>query len=187
MEIMLIRHGKSERSNIPKLTMDEYKNWKDEYDRLGVIESKSKIFVEASRHITRAEYVFTSSLYRSQHSLTLLTPGIKATPNDIFNEVNFKSPNLKGIRLSTRLWTFLTGALWYSGLVKEHETIEQVVERAIAASEILTRASEKGIVALVGHGFINLFIYKELKKRGWKEINKFSSKNWSCTRLELLK
>lgn len=187
MEIMLIRHGKSERSDLPNLTTNDYKNWKEEYDRLGVIESKSKIFFEASTHIKRADYVFTSSLYRSQHSLTLLQPDIRATYNDIFNEVNFRTPSLNRIRLNTRLWTFVTGASWYYGLIKEHETIVQVKERALVASDILTRASEKGIVALVGHGFFNMYIFKELKRRGWKEINKYSSKNWSCTRLELLK
>jgi broad specificity phosphatase PhoE len=157
--------------------------WKDEYDRLGVLESKRMIFCEASTHIKRADYVFTSSLYRSQHSLALLQPNVQAAHYEIFNEVNFRSPRLKGIRLSTRLWSFISGASWYVGLIKDHETITQVKERAIAASDILIKTSEQGVVALVGHGFFNMYICKELQRRGWKEVNKYSSKNWSCTRL----
>lgn len=187
MEIMLIRHGESARTDIPKQSMNDYKNWKIEYDKLGVIESHCKVFKETSSHIARAEQVFTSTLYRSQHSLTLLRPDIIATPNELFNEVMFRPPNLKGIKINTRLWTFMTGAFWYSGLIKEHETVEQVKHRAITASDILVKAAERGIVSLVGHGFINLFIFKELKHRGWEESDKYSSKNWSCSRLELLK
>ncbi|MGF7047824.1 broad specificity phosphatase PhoE [Paenibacillus sp. DS2015] len=185
MEIILIRHGRSERSNIPNQDIHDYTNWKKEYDKLGVVESECNKFLEANNHIQRADYLFTSTLFRAYHSLTLLRAGMNETQDEIFNEVYFRPPNLKGIRLNTRWWTIVTGLCWYGGLIQDYETIEEVKNRAIIASNRLIRTAEDGVVALVGHGFINLFIYKELKRRGWKEINKYSSKNWSCTRLIL--
>lgn len=35
-------------------------------------------------------------------------------------------------------------------------------------------------VALVGHGFFNQMIAKELRKSGWKSPKKTSAKHWIC-------
>ncbi|MFS1518862.1 hypothetical protein V1503_20730 [Bacillus sp. SCS-151] len=36
-------------------------------------------------------------------------------------------------------------------------------------------------IVLVGHGFINMLIAKELQNNGWKGNRRPSSKHWDCT------
>lgn len=185
MEIMLIRHGTSQCLQQSGQTADEYRRWKENYDRLGVMEPTCNRFTEASMHIQAAEVVFTSSLLRTQHSLAFLNPAIEAVQDAVFDEIHFAPPNVRGLRLSTPIWSLFIGAFWYYGLLQSYETRTQVRKRAESASNLLVQASEKGNVALVGHGFFNLFIFQELKRRGWKRINRYKARNWSCTRLRL--
>lgn len=183
MEIMLIRHGVSATTNLPKLSLLEYHNWREDYDRLGVLESTDRIFATTRTHMVTAEIVFASTLYRTQQSCGLLMPEAVPTYNSLFNEVRFFPPSWMKMKLNTRFWTTIAGALWYGGLLKEHETMEEAKARAIKACDILIESAENGNVALVGHGFMNLFIFRELRNRGWKNLSKYSFHNWSCTRL----
>lgn len=183
-EIILIRHGVSARSNLPKQSAIDYMAWKDEYDQAGVLESDGLPFRETVSHIARASRVFTSGLYRTRHSMLLLQPDMQAVHEELFNEVDFRCPRWRGVRLSTRLWSGITGICWYSGFVKERETKAQVRHRAKLAADMLEEAAEDGIAALVGHGFFNLFLYQELKRRSWTVVQGYTSRNWSCTRLQ---
>lgn len=184
MEILLIRHGRSECVNLPGLNVEQYRNWKQDYDRLGVMASNNTYFAVASEQVMRAKYVFTSDLYRAQHSLDLLRSDVNRESHEVFNEINFRTPHISRLKFSTRIWSFITGGLWYYGLITEHETKADVKNRAVTASDMLVQAAEQGVVALVGHGFMNYFIHKELKNRGWRAINKYDSNNWSCMRLQ---
>ncbi|MFX3635167.1 MAG: histidine phosphatase family protein [Candidatus Pristimantibacillus sp.] len=183
MEIMLIRHGISEISNLPRQSLHEYNRWRDDYDRLGVQEPNCERFEQARTDIAHASVLYTSGLYRAQQSCSLLRPETNVSYNDVFDEVRFHPPSIKGVKCNTKLWSFLAGTLWYAGITRDGETILEVKNRASEASEILIKSAMNGKVALVGHGFFNLFIFKELRKRGWEELNKYSTKNWSCTRL----
>lgn len=183
MEIMLIRHGISEVSNLPRLNLHEFNRWRDEYDRLGVLEPTCERFEQAKTDIAHSNVLYSSGLYRAQQSCSLLRPEANVSYNAVFDEVRFRPPSIQVVKCNTKLWSFLAGTLWYTGIIRDGETILEVKVRASEASEILIKSAVNGKVALVGHGFFNLFIFKELRKRGWKEINKYSTKNWSCTRL----
>lgn len=41
-------------------------------------------------------------------------------------------------------------------------------------------------VVLVRHGYFNMFIAKELRKKGWEGISKRNAKHWNCMTFSLL-
>ncbi|WP_410896193.1 hypothetical protein [Neobacillus sp. 204] len=54
-----------------------------------------------------------------------------------------------------------------------------------AAQQLIDYANKYKSVVLVGHGFFNMLIAKELQKKGWKGTRKRDAKHWNCTTFSL--
>ncbi|MEW9502413.1 histidine phosphatase family protein [Jeotgalibacillus marinus] len=184
MEISLIRHGKSRCTENNRITCEHFKDWIETYDDNGVFE-ESSYPPETREKITSATMVITSDLKRSVESAKLLHPNnFTATPVPLFRETELPVPLTKlwGIKLPPTIWAVIFRCLWFSGYSSQCEPLSKAKQRAKkAAQQLVEYAKEHHSVVLVGHGFFNLLLAKELQKMGWKGKKKTSSKHWNCT------
>ncbi|MBU8917620.1 histidine phosphatase family protein [Bacillus sp. FJAT-29953] len=183
MEISLIRHGRSLWTENNPMTCKEFKKWVEQYEGSGVY-SENSYPSETLRLMSAANIVITSDLKRSIESASYLNSNIKTISAPLFRETELPSlsKNFGGLKLKPNIWTVFLRCLWFSGYSIECESLSDAKNRAKAASERLIEfAKEKDVVALVGHGFFNMLIAKELLKSGWIGKAKTSSKHWHST------
>lgn len=183
MEISLIRHGKSKCIENNLMKCKEFKAWVEKYDWDGVFEENAYP-LNTLKKITTANIVFTSNLKRSIESAWLLNPNLTATSDPLFRETELPAPSTKlwGLKLKPSIWALILRCLWFCGYSKDCESLSLAKNRAKMASELLVEyAQEHKTVVLVGHGFFNRLIAKELQNKGWKGKSKISSKHWNCT------
>ncbi len=131
-----------------------------------------------------ANIMVTSHLVRSIESAKLLHSYSNVISDSIYMEIALPtiSANLPGVKLTPAIWTVITRCLWFAGYSKQCESLQKVKVRAEeAAHHLISFAKEHNSVVLVGHGFFNLFIGKELRRMGWNSYTKQSTTHWSCT------
>ncbi|WP_079529232.1 histidine phosphatase family protein [Halobacillus hunanensis] len=183
MEISLVRHGKSKHIENTRITCLEYKHWIEKYDDSGVAEEE--IYpAHTIEKVKEANIVVTSHLIRSVESAKLLHSASNVISDSIYTEIALPtiSAKLPGVKLTPAIWTVITRCLWFAGYSKQCESLREVKVRAEEAAYHLIRfAHEHHTVVLVGHGFFNLFIGKELRRRGWNSYTKQSTTHWNCT------
>lgn len=183
MEISLIRHGKSQLTENDKITCLDFKNWIDKYDYSGVFQ-ESTYPSETTGKVANAKIVITSDLKRAVQSAKLLNPDVKIIPDPLFRETELptRSMNILDIKLRPSIWAIIMRLLWFCGYSNDCESVSKAKLRAKKASQQLIKyAEEYKSVVLVGHGFFNILIAKELQKKGWKGKRKTGSKHWNCT------
>lgn len=130
----------------------------------------------------------TSDLRRSIESAKILNPNIKAISLPLFRETELSVPPKEfwGLKLSPSIWTVILRCLWWSGYSRQCKSLSNAKQRAKEASGLLVKyAKEQETVGLVGHGFFNLVIAKELQKKVGKGRKKTSSRHWNCTTYSL--
>lgn len=187
MEISFIRHGKSQCIEKGPLTICSYKDWVHKYDNVGVFE-EDVYPSESVKIISRVSLVFTSDLKRSIQSAHFLDSSSHIISDPVFREVELPSPMLKlwNLKLNPRTWTVILRALWFLGYSRNCESYKCAKNRAIKAAEVLIKSTEEHhLVALVGHGFFNMMIAKELQSKGWIGRRNTNSKHWKCTTYSL--
>ncbi|SFD46621.1 phosphoglycerate mutase family protein [Bacillus sp. UNCCL81] len=180
MEISLIRHGKSLWTEDKPITCREFKKWIQKYDDNGVFEEETYP-LETLKIVANTKVIITSDLIRTIKSAEFLNPDITSKSNPLFRETELPTPmsNLLGLRLKPSIWAVILRCLWFGGYSSNCESLNEAKVRAAKASNLLKKyAQEHTDIVLVGHGFFNLLIAKELKKTGWKVNKKTSSKHW---------
>ncbi|MGM9928130.1 MAG: histidine phosphatase family protein [Bacillus sp. (in: firmicutes)] len=183
MEISLIRHGKSELVNNERITCSDFKKWVEQYDYHGVFEERGYP-LETTETVVRAKLIITSDLERSIQSATLLNPRVISISDALFRETGLPTPSrcLWGIKLRPGIWAVLFRLLWFCGYSKGCESLGHAKLRAKQAThQLIDYANKYQSVVLVGHGFFNRLIAKELQKQGWKGNRKTGSEHWTCT------
>lgn len=187
MEITFIRHGKSVCVEKKPITLTEFKEWVGKYDHDGVMEEESYP-TESCEKVTKANVVFTSDLTRSIQSAKLLKPDADLISNPVFREVELPSSTLKfrNVKLRPRYWLVILRLLWFFGYSKDCESIKRAKKRAVNATDLLLKtAKHNDRIVLVGHGFFNMMVAKELQKHGLKGNRKTNPENWKCTTYKL--
>ncbi|MGP4040984.1 hypothetical protein ACTWP4_13965 [Gracilibacillus sp. D59] len=115
-------------------------------------------------------------------SATILNPNTSLTSMTIFRETELPRLSVKGVKLPPNAWAFLLRSLWFLGYSEGCESLAHAKQRAKKAARLLIEhAQEYESVVLVGHGFFNILIVKELLRLGWKGNRKTNSKHWQCT------
>lgn len=187
MEISLIRHGKSKHIENNRITCTEFQDWVEKYDRNGVFEENHYPSGTIEK-ITKANIVITSDLRRSIESAYFLNRNVSVVSDALFQETELPAlPRILGLKLSPNSWAVILRCLWFSGYSRKCESLVNAKQRAKQASEQLVKyAEEHNSVVLVGHGFFNLLLSKELQRVGWKGERKTGSKHWNCTTYSLL-
>lgn len=183
MEISFIRHGKSKHVDNKRITCKEFKWWVEKYDYSSVFEQKTYP-LETIKKIASAQVVVTSNLKRSIESAKLLDSNMELISKPAFDEIKLPQPaiNIQILRLKPNTWAVILRSLWFMGYSHGCESLSKEKSRAKIAADILIKyAQEHTSVVLVGHGFFNRLIAKELKRRNWKSDKKINSEHWNCT------
>jgi broad specificity phosphatase PhoE len=71
--------------------------------------------------------------------------------------------------------------LWHAGYHPEIENFRKARHRAARAADILiARAHEKGVAALVAHGYFNAMIGRKLRQRGFSRTGSHRVRYWNA-------
>lgn len=161
----MIRHGKPafELKGIARAkNLDQIaKN----YDLSGIVGAAPK---ETITEIQEARFVVCSHLTRSIESAKALGFSKVHIKDPLFCETRIPLFNGGNIPLPISVWIVVLRLMWLFGFSRNGESLVDSRRRARrAASKLVELAEEYENVLLVGHGFMNHFIAKELKKGGW--------------------
>ena len=181
MMIVLVRHGKPTVSPQQWISGHELPQFVSQYQaaKITIDYLPSK---ELKTLTQSAKAVFPSDLPRAIHSAQILEPTVLPVINPVFREIEFWFEFPSHFRLPAQIWIILARFLWGLGYSPHLQSQVDVREQAKKAAEYLVEQSQAaGSVILVGHGITNLFIGRELKKRGWRSPRTPNMKYWGFT------
>lgn len=181
MEISLIRHGKSTWINNKRVTFQGFKDWIEMYDAHGVFENKKRYPAWTIEKVNRANVMVSSDLKRSIDSARILKPSFDGPSYPLFREIEFPHvPEIvEKVKLYPTVWALLLRSAWFIGYAKDAESYKEASKRAEKAADLLIDYAEKQeSVVLVGHGFFNFLIARQLQKKGWKGRKNTSFDHW---------
>lgn len=119
--------------------------------------------------------IYTSNLPRSKQTTRLLFGDSAPFVTDSrLNEIEYPVLNNKLMKIPVKFWLSLSRGLWMLNLnKKEANSLKEEKDRIRELAIELTAISEKERnVFIVGHGFLNRLLLKELKNTGW-EVERF--------------
>ncbi|GAA6143206.1 histidine phosphatase family protein [Hydrogenophaga sp. 5NK40-0174] len=176
MRITLIRHGKPTFELKGNMRAGDLGQIARSYDASGISDTPGLDALEA---VKGHERVVCSALLRSQESASALGFSEVHLSDAMFNEVAVPHFNGGSLRLPVRVWVVVLRVMWLMGFAQNGESVSAAKRRAkLAASELVGLAQSHGSVLLVGHGFINLLIAKELQRVGWDGPPRPISEYW---------
>lgn len=115
--------------------------------------------------------IYSSELPRSKQTARLLFgDSARFVTDSRLNEIEYPVLNNKLIKLPVKFWLSLSRGLWMLNLnKKEANSLKEEKDRIRELAIELTAISEKEEnVFIVGHGFLNRLLLKELKNTGWE-------------------
>ncbi|MHA7683912.1 histidine phosphatase family protein [Cupriavidus sp. PET2-C1] len=181
MKIVLMRHGKPQIDKKSKLNAAEFGVWVEKYNAAG-IDTKYPPPQIAIEQADQCAFTVCSNLVRSLESARLL--GVKriGVCDSMFREMEMPHAAWHIPKLSLPLWSVFFRLAWAFGYSENVEPFKAARERAYRCAEHLVEtASTHGAVLFVGHGSLNWFIARYLKKMGWLCSGKSPRKYWEHT------
>ncbi len=178
MKIVLLRHGKPDITEFGKLRASELCRWIESYNSAGIIENHqpSREAIEISHNCNA---VVCSDLPRSVESARVLRIKEINQIEPIFREMGLPYANWPSPKLSPNVWAALFRILWFFGYSSNAESLRAAKRRAASGANMLKEISyNNDSVLLVGHGFVNKFIAKELLSSGWQGPSSPGKKYW---------
>lgn len=176
MKITLLRHGKPKFELKGKVRARELGSIARSYDLSGIADLPLDATVLA---VQGSQFVVCSHLPRSIESAKALGFSDIHLQDSLFSETSIPHFSRGSLYLPVSVWIVLLRVLWLFGFSKNGESFKQAKNRArLAADKLIELAEMHHAVLLVGHGFINHFIAKELKKRSWQMSSKLGSGYW---------
>jgi len=165
MQITLLRHGKPEFELTGSARACDLPEMARSYDLSGISDSPpNDVVTVAKRH----NIVVCSDLPRSQQSANALGVAEVHSTTSLFNETGIPHFSNGSIKLPLNVWLILLRSLWFFGFSQNGESLTAAKQRGkLAAQELIKLAENNERVLLVGHGFINYFIAKELLSNNW--------------------
>jgi len=168
MQIILLRHGKPDVPEHGKLSVGEIHRWVESYNSAGLLAGHNPPG-EAIEIASSCNAVVCSNLPRSVESARALGVDEIDFVESTFREMQLPYGSFPSPRLSPEIWTALFRFLWFFGYSSNGESLGEARLRASKGANRLKKiATDSGSVLLVGHGFTNRFIAKELLSAGWQ-------------------
>ncbi len=176
MQITLLRHGKPEFELAGNVRACDLSGIAKSYDLSGILGSPPK---EAIGLAQDHNIVVCSDLLRSLQSAEALGVTNVHSADSIFRETSIPHFNKGSITLPIGAWVLILRIMWLFGFSKNGESFSAAKEQAkVAAQRLIQLAKQFERVLLVGHGFINHFIAKELLSNNWLGPSRLGSKYW---------
>lgn len=181
--VTLTRHGRPALSRKVLLNADDYRAWWAVYEEGGLLAGQAPP-AEVVAHARTAAVIATSIRRRAVESAAIAAPGRDLTSEAVFIEAPLPPPRFPAwLRLSPRIWGFLTRFLWWFFDVHfDQESRAAAETRASLAADRLIELSARGDVVLFAHGFFNTLIARSFRARGWRYAENNGWKYWSTKR-----
>lgn len=180
LRIILVRHGKPAIATTPRTTHQGFRLYIDDYEAAG-LDPASAPPEELQDLVKELAAVFTSGRARSHESARALAPRAELIADPLFVEAPLASPPIPLLRMTVPTWAVMARILWHAGYHPEIENYRRAKARASDAADILTaRAREDGGAALVAHGYFNLMIGRELRRRGFRKSGAHRVRYWNA-------
>lgn len=170
-QIALIRHGEPDMLKSGKFSRNEAAEYIKCYDSVCIIVPDAPFFIFNKEEEID---VFSSPLNRALSTAQYLCgPERNIVVSSDFREFE-TSIKTKGhkMRLPIKFWTTTARLKWMLGIKKDGiESYSAAKKRAKRAAEQLSNSSKDNKkTVLFGHGMLNHYIKKDLKKMGWKVV-----------------
>lgn len=176
MKITIIRHGK------PAFELKGSVRGKDlgmiaqSYDNSGIVDEPPCETISA---ISGPSFIICSHLRRSIESAGALGCQEVHLSDSIFCEAAIPHVERGNIPLPITLWIIVLRLMWLFGYSKNGESFANTRKRARqAAARLIELAEKHQDILLVGHGVMNHFIAKELRRIGWSGPRSPGKKYW---------
>ena len=167
MKICLIRHGKPRLDSGKSVSAGGFGEWLKEFDATG-IDPWAQPPGDVLDMARDCKAAITSPLVRAHESARFLFPDRSIMIEPLLREFGLPRLPLPLLTLTPGRWAALCRALWFLGYCCGTESIWEARARAAKGAEMLVRlAAHNESVAFVGHGMINTFIARELRRQGW--------------------
>ena len=178
MQIILMRHGRPVIDGQHWMSAHDYGGWVSRYDT-AAIDPASPPPAEAISQARQAAYVLCSTLPRSLTSATALGIHAPHGQNAAFREMEMPYADWRFPILPVGLWSVLFRLAWTLGFHRHAESFAAARARAVACAETLSQlAAAHGNVLFIGHGSLNWFIARALRRAGWQSSNDDARKYW---------
>ncbi len=179
MRILLIRHGQPHIALSPRANHAGFSDYIHAYEEAGL--SPANLPPEELKDLARElDHVFTSGRPRSHQSAHVLAPHAELIADPLFVEAPLASPPLPWLAMRVTKWAVVSRLLWHLGFHPGIEKPRAAVSRAVQAADMLiAKARERGVSALVAHGYFNWMIGRELKRRGFKRTGSHEARYWN--------
>jgi broad specificity phosphatase PhoE len=180
MSISIMRHGEPDFPPFSqRINSHQFEEFWDLYNQSG-LSSLSRPKNSLLGLFQRCEAVVASDLKRSLESATFFTEHSSMIVNPLFREVDRPYFHVPFVRLKAKSWAYLFIVFWLLGVMDGLNTFKEARIRARTCARELAKYSERfGHVLLVGHGYMNTYIRKELVKAGWSGPNLLHAEYWS--------
>jgi broad specificity phosphatase PhoE len=180
MRIILIRHGRPDIPVSPRTSHKEFRSYIDAYEAAG-LDPESAPPEELQDLLAELTAVFTSGRPRAHDSARALAPNAELIADPLFAEAPLASPPIPLLRMNVPKWAVVARILWHAGYHPEIENYRRAKHRASEAADILMRrANAEGSAALVAHGYFNLIIGRELRRRGFNRTGSHRARFWNA-------
>jgi len=180
MRIILIRHGRPDIEISPRTSHKEFRRYIDAYEDAG-LDPTSAPPEELQDLVGELTAVFSSSRKRAHDSARALAPNAELIVDPLFAEAPLASPPIPILRMKVPKWAVVSRLLWHAGYHPEIENYRRVKHRAAEAADILMRrARADGVSALVAHGYFNLMLGRELRRRGFEKSGSHRARFWNA-------
>ena len=179
MRIVLIRHGQPHIALSPSTGHSGFAGYIGDYEAAGLAPSSfpPRALADLARELT---HVFTSGRARSHQSAAALAPQAELVAEEIFVEAPLASPRIPLLKMRVPKWAVVSRILWHLGFHPDIENPRQAKERAAKAADMLiASAAQRGIAALVAHGYFNWMIGRELQRRGFSRTGSHQARYWN--------
>jgi broad specificity phosphatase PhoE len=127
----------------------------------------------------KCSFVICSNLHRSSESAKFLGVEKIDVREPMFREMDMPYANWRFPRFSPKIWVVIFRLLWAAGYSANAESFKKARKRAyLCAERLADLASEHSSVLFIGHGSLNWFVSRYLKRKGWNGPNKSPQKFW---------
>jgi len=185
VRIILVRHGRPAIAIAPRTSHHGFRSYIDAYEAAG-LDPSSAPPAELQDLVAELDSIFTSGKPRAHDSARVLAPNAELIAEPLFVEAPLASPRIPLLRMRVTKWAVVARIMWHAGLHPRIENYRRAKKRAKDACDILVaRARNEGIAVLVAHGYFNLMIGRELRRRGFAQTGKHRARYWNSVVYEL--
>ena len=181
-QIVLARHG---RPDLPAdlgraISGREIGRWYRGYDASGIVDAvEPPACLRAAA--AAAGCVVASDSRRALETAARLGVTDKVRVEPALREVSFPESLALPVRLSPVAWVLIARAMQMLRCCECDEAVPATRARAAIAVETLSQlADDHGTLVVVGHGWFNRFVARELRRRGWHGPRWPPTRYWSA-------